>query len=451
MYRDNNISASRYSKEERPDWERLQKVLETEPVDVLIMYETSRAWRKLYEWAALVELCADSKVLIHITADGRTYDPNEDSDWSALMEGGFDSEKESRKIRKRVKRAIDANKSQGKPHGRPPYGYETRIDPEDLKKKIRVRIPEQAKIVKEIITRVAKSIPIASIVKDLNERGIVIPSVARGAKPNKRSKDVVLWSPPMIRWICNNIAYIGKVEFEGKLIDATWPPIVDDEDFEEIFWKANNLLKDPERKTTIPARNKYLLSALGDCGECNATLRRRGGSDLESYTCLDKGCVTMRMEWVDTFISELVCNKLAEKDVMAQIFARDDKHLYAEQEALNAELQVALDARAKRELSLRAYMQEEKIILARLEEIQRLIKPAMIPKTVEDLTKDAQGNLKTIRSRWAKLEIPAKKDVIRTLFESIKIMKSSTTKKVRTDEQIEESLRERVKIKWAHE
>ncbi|WP_248961281.1 recombinase family protein [Sphaerisporangium perillae] len=455
MYRDNDISASRYSSKERADWTRLHNTLVNGEIDVLILYETSRAWRKVYEWVPLVELCAENKVLIHVTSDRRTYDPNDDRDWETLLEDGIDSEKESRKISKRVRRAMDANKEQGKPHATPAYGYEIQIDPADHRTKIRVPVPEQAAIVKEVIRRVAQSDPITAIARDLNERGIPSPSVALGLNTEKRSKGKTpLWSPAMIRKMCKNVAYIGKREYveDGRTIfaDGTWEPIVD----EELFWKARNLLSDPTRKTTKPGRNKYLLGFLGTCDVCGSYLARMGGRDPYRYRCnADKSCVTIRMDWTDMFIGELVCQRLAKKDIYELLTRQDDadKARVVELEALRADHTTALDLRAKGKLSLLALSQEEERLLPRIAELEQALRPVTIPKALEDLTRDAQGNLQTIRARWAALAIPAKRDVLRTLFKSISIKKTKTPGQHKTGEQVERMLIERVAFEWLNE
>lgn len=450
MYRDNDLSASRYTTKERPDWTLLHKDLSTGTLDMLILWETSRAWRKLYEWAPLVELCADNKTLIHITADNRTYDANDDRDWAALMEDGLDSEKESRKIRKRVKRALDANRMNGKPHSPPAYGYRIEVDPTDYRKKIRVPVPEQVKNVIEVITQVGQSVPVAAVARSLNQEGIPSPSVAMGmATP--RSKTTPLWTNAMVRKICTNFAYIGKLECDGVLVDGTWPAIVE----EELFYKAYNLLKDPKRRTTKPGSSKHLLTFLAQCDICKDSIRRMGGKKPDLYKCgSPESCVTIRMEWVDLYIEELTCQRLAKNDVYDLLTNRDEKHkqLATDLEALRAEHQQALELRAKGKLSLIALSQEEGRIFPLISQLESQLRPVTIPRVLDDLTREANGNVAIIRKRWAALEIPAKRDAIKTLFKSITIGKVVTQVwRYTTEEQVERTLRERVSIEWANE
>ncbi|GLW07749.1 hypothetical protein Misp01_28790 [Microtetraspora sp. NBRC 13810] len=450
MFRDNNISASRYSTKERPDWRRLEQTLESQVIDVLIVYETSRAWRKMHEWTALVELCAFNKARIHVTADNRTYDPNDDRAWTTLIEDGLDSEKESRKISKRVRRAMDANKQNGKPHSSPAYGYRIELDPNDHTKKIRVPVPEQVPIVGEVIERVASSDPLIAIAKDLNSRGIPSPSVAQGLKPHPRSKGPALWSPAMLRRICKNPVYIGKREADGILVNGTWPAIVD----EELFWKANNVLADPSRKTTKPGRVKYLLAFHGTCDVCGSYLARMGGREVNRYRCNGpKGCVTIRMDWVDLFIGELACHRLAKKDIYEILAKNDDnqKNLTTELESLRAEHKEALHLRAKKKISLIALSQEEERILPRVAELEAALRPVTLPKVLEDLMRDAKGDLATIRARWKALAIPAQRDVLRSLFKSISIRPTKTMGQHKTEAQIESMLRERIAHEWHNE
>jgi DNA invertase Pin-like site-specific DNA recombinase len=457
MFRDNDLSASRNSTKVRPGWEAAEKLLYSGGVDVLIIWETSRAWRKLSEWILLVDACRDNNVLMHVTSHYRTYDPSIRRDRKTLIEEGVDSEDEAEKLAERVKRAFDANREQGKPHSRPPYGYEVQIDPNNPRQTIRVFVPEQAAIVREVIERVAKSHTLTAIRNDLNARGVPSPSVAQG-HINPRSKGKIpLWSSTAVRNICTNRAYIGRRayidESSGReiVVPATWEAIIADD---KLFYQAYDLLNDPERKKTIPERGKYLLSFVAQCGVCgNHICRMSGKENPMRYRCYsDRPCVTIRMDWLDLFVSELVCQRLAKKDVYELLTKLDDskKTLSLELEALRVEHQGALDLRAKKKLSLVALSQEEERIFPRIAELEAGLRPVTVPRVVEDLAKDAKGNLGLLRARWNAQEIPAKKDVLRALFKSIKLHKSPILGRV-NERQLEGVLRERVKVKWVND
>ncbi|MGZ4603133.1 MAG: recombinase family protein, partial [Kineosporiaceae bacterium] len=130
-YREDVMSASRYSRKTRDVFARLLADLGAGrfAADELWLWEPSRGSRKVSEWAALVELCEAAGVAVYVASHGRAYDPSNHRDRRALFEDAVDSEYESGKISHRVSRAMVANAAAGKPHGRTPFGYVRRYDP----------------------------------------------------------------------------------------------------------------------------------------------------------------------------------------------------------------------------------------------------------------------------------------------------------------------------------
>lgn len=89
VYTDNDRSASRFATKSRPDWQRLAGDLEAGRYDVLVLWEPSRGSRELVVWAALLDVCRERGVLIHVTSHRRTYDPREPRDWRTLAEDAW--------------------------------------------------------------------------------------------------------------------------------------------------------------------------------------------------------------------------------------------------------------------------------------------------------------------------------------------------------------------------
>ncbi len=455
MFRDNDISASRNAKKARPGWEDAERVIYEGNLNILILWDTGRAWRKLIGWLRLVDACRDNDVLIHVISHHRTYDPRIRRDRKTLIEEGVDAEDETEKLAERVKRAFDANREQGKPHSRPPYGYEIQIDPENPRRTIRVPVPEKAAIAAEVITRVAKSESLTSIKKDLIRRRVPTYNAAEGLIDPRSNGKEPQWSTQMLRKICLNKAYIGKrayIDNDGReiVVDATWPAIID----EETFYTTYNLLKDPKRITTRPGKGKYLLAFFAKCDVCESPISRMSGkADPMRYRCHDKSCVTIRMDWVDDFIAHLVCERLARPDAFDAIAKPKEEtaNLEAELARLNAEHNEALELRKKGKLSLLALSQEEERLLPQIHEIERKLQPAPLPQVITDLRKDALGNKVLILTRWLQLDVPARKDVVRTLFESIRIRKTNAIGRVSKEEDIAAMLKYRVRVKWRKE
>lgn len=123
-YRDNDRSASRYSKQAREGFAKLMSGLEEDAfgAGALGLWESSRGSRRTGEWVDLIELCDERGIRIWVTTHGRLYDPANARDRRSLLED-VDSEYESAKTSKRLQRDMRSNAEKGRPHGKKIYGY----------------------------------------------------------------------------------------------------------------------------------------------------------------------------------------------------------------------------------------------------------------------------------------------------------------------------------------
>jgi site-specific DNA recombinase len=81
-YRDESVSASRYSRKARGGFEALIQDLEHGRfgAQVLMIWESSRGSCRVGEWVSLLELCEQRSVNIFVTTHGRVYDPGNGRD-----------------------------------------------------------------------------------------------------------------------------------------------------------------------------------------------------------------------------------------------------------------------------------------------------------------------------------------------------------------------------------
>jgi DNA invertase Pin-like site-specific DNA recombinase len=217
-YRDDNRSASRYARKVREDYARLLGDLERGAFDLLILWESSRGSRKVSEWCRLIELCQERRVQVYVTSHGRSYDPANERDERSLLEDAVDSQYESGKVSKRVKRSAASNARDGLPHGRIPFGYE-RIYDERTKRLVEQRpMPAEATEVRGIFEQIAAGVSLRAIVADLTERGVP----TRTGAP---------WGSQTVRQIALNLTYLGKRTHLGTVTSGVWPPLVNEETF----------------------------------------------------------------------------------------------------------------------------------------------------------------------------------------------------------------------------
>ncbi|HEY2194672.1 MAG TPA: recombinase family protein, partial [Actinomycetospora sp.] len=173
-YRDNSVSASRYSRKPRDGFAELMADLDTGRfgAGVLVIWESSRGSRRVGEWVDLIDVCAERGVLIYVTTHGRTYDPGNGRDRRSLLEDAVDSEYESSKTSERMKRANAANAADGKPHGRVSYGYRRMYDPRTGRLVGQEPHPDEAPVVRELFERLGAGHSLRGIARDFEERGI---------------------------------------------------------------------------------------------------------------------------------------------------------------------------------------------------------------------------------------------------------------------------------------
>jgi DNA invertase Pin-like site-specific DNA recombinase len=287
-YRD-KVSASRYGRKVREDWQRLVTDLQHDRfgASVLILWESSRGSRQMSEWVQLLELCEKRGVKIYVTADSKLYDPADARDRRSLLEDAIDAEYESAKTSKRTRRSAASTAKDGKPGpGLPPYGYRRVYDPTSGRRVGQEIEPAEAEVVVELYRRLKAGHSLRTITSDFEARGIR----TRDGRPFIRST---------LRAIALNRAYIGErvhdpdrdtvrqghLSPRAVISTGVWPPIVDG-----ALWTAvYQLLTDEERLTRRPGRATHWLAGIAVCDVCSGPMRARVRKDMAEpemfYVC----------------------------------------------------------------------------------------------------------------------------------------------------------------------
>ena len=401
-YEDLSLSASRFARKPREDWLRLQDDIKTGRLDVVVLWESSRGSRKAGEWMAFLDACRDHSVKVHITTHRRSYDMAVPRDWRTLAEDGVDSAYESEKTSLRIKRSLEANARDGRPHGPIPYGYERRYDPRTKALAGQLPDPVTAPAAREIIERVAGGDPVSAIVASLNGRGVPSPSGGR-------------WGRTQVRRIATNPVYAGKREHgAGGLVEAIWPPLVD----EVTAQAARRVLGDASRKTTRPGSQKHLLSYLAVCGKCGGHLavhgRRTGRTPYMQYAC-QVSCVAMAQVPVDWFVTELALRRLAQPDFHKNLTAGGDgKVLAARAEAagLRERHDKLAAAAAAGEITMTLLAKTERELLPAIGAAEARATALVVPLPLRQLAEPGAD----IGERWGRLPVAARREVLRHLF-----------------------------------
>lgn len=428
------VSASRYGRKARGDFARLLADVSAGALDVLCVWAPDRADRELESWARLLNLCRAGGVLIRVTDHDRTYDLNQPRDWRSLAEDGLDAAYFSEKLSRAVTRGVAGSAKSGRPAMGPcPYGYRRTYDPTTGELRGQEPDPATAPIVKEIVSKVAASVPSGQIVADLNAGGVPAPGGTR-------------WYRQRIRMIALNPVYIGmrRHRAHGKNAHGTpelyaggWEPIVD----QATHYAAVRVLADPARFVNRrPGRQKHLLTYLAGSVECY-----RGHPLTVShgaYTC-QTGCVTADIAELDGYVYDLLLARFADPEWQHSLLTRaetDDAGVLAaraEVDRLHARLrQWERAATEDDDIDPASFANvvagiKAKIRSAERELVRRSMPPAMqaivsqlqIARpdgTVLDLRtttgRDLVRDVQLIENWWG-LSTPARRDVIRDVLE----------------------------------
>lgn len=437
------VSASRFGRKSRKKWQQLLADLDEGLLDVIITWEPSRADRDLETWVAFVAKCRAKGVLIHITGEDDTLDARNPSHWRRLIEGGLDAAMESEKISKRVRRGVAAAAVAGAFHGDCPFGYERVIvgerptphGPKPVKEQR--PHPEHAKVVEEIFFRVARNDPIVKIVGDLQERGVPAPAGER-------------WQRNTIRKIVFNVAYLGQRSHKGEVHDGTWPELVT----AEIFHAAGTVLRDPKRKTSQPGRLKHLLSyvATTPCGSVVHYMGPQKGR-YARYHCVGDGCTAIGVAEADEYVARLVVKRCCRKDVR-ELFTDDDgpaQRAKDEAAALRGKLKEATDSFLKPQggISAERLAEIEQQLAPQIADAERRSISRKAPMALLALLSAAEFGAAKVRPEWDGLPVAARREILRLLFDEIRIGKPvHTLTRWSTVTERLAAATARMKVKW---
>ncbi|WAC55175.1 recombinase family protein [Gordonia sp. SL306] len=300
---DNDRSASRYARKDRPGFDRLREIVA--PGHAIVCWEASRLSRDLGALIGLRDLCIERGVAM--SYGGQLVDLDEPK----FVIDGMMSEQEAKKTRERILRAHRANLAEGKPHGRVPYGYKIVRDPETGKSTGRTPDPDRAPLVQEAARRVLAGQSFGSVVRWIE------------------TKDPIGWDSAKLRRILLNATYAGyrtvsatidgkrgPQEIHGK---GTWEPILTDEQHHDLVALFAGRKTGPRG---VPV--KHLLTGIARCAVCGEHVwkarggRRKDGTGYVVYQCKEH-CVGRNMEATDGVVLAVVEGILTTPESLAAL------------------------------------------------------------------------------------------------------------------------------------
>ncbi len=429
--RDDDRSASAYRKREREGFEEALNLIRARVVDVVLVWEMSRASRDLEDYVRLRSACHEAGV--HLVYKGRRFDLSRSDDRLSTGLDALLAERESNDIRDRNLRTVAANADRRRPHGRVPYGFRREYDPTTgalirqtpYSASDSTQLLPEATVLADAAHALLQGSTLRAICRELNARGIPTPRKPRRETLQDNSAGVVTrWEPSTLRQLLRNPTIAGRRVHRGEDIGpADWEPIID----YGTWLRLHALFSDPARLSVKVPRGpapRHLLSGIACCGECGA--RMKAATNLSrlprAYVCRNEGCmkVTVTADRVDERIDEVLSALFDRPDfqkALAEAHRRretslarqpDVSSLIAERES---ELEEVESLRASGDLTLRAYAAETKRIEDAIEQLRGQQVAAVSSPALRRLL-----SASTLHDGWRSASLSDQREVVRLLL-----------------------------------
>lgn len=310
-YIDDGYSGTNF---DRPDFQRMLNDIEDEKVNMVITKDLSRLGRDYIRTGYYIDFYFKDKDVRYIAINDNVdtlYDNNDIAPFKNILNDMY-AKDTSRKVKTAVRQRLLKGMFIA---SHPPYGYKRN----PYNKNHLIIDEEVVDVVRLIFDLALSNIGIATIAKELNRRGIPIPSVYKASKgyqcyqtllDSRRAKfndkDVETWSTATVGNILRNQMYVGDMvgnkrevknyrtgkqivhtKDEYIIIPNTHEPIISREDFE----KVQMLVANKHRPSKTNHENEF--RGLLKCANCGRTMTMyhkvlASGQVIWRYRCMGK-------------------------------------------------------------------------------------------------------------------------------------------------------------------
>jgi site-specific DNA recombinase len=414
-YVDNDVSA--YSGRPRPAWNRLIGDVKAGAVDAVIVWHVDRLTRSPRELEDVIDL-ADAHGLALATVTGDIDLATPTGKLVARMLGAaarHESEHKGERQRRQARQHAEAGKPTG--GGTRPYGYG--------RDRVTV-VEEEAAVIRECAARVLAGESLASVVRDLNARGV---ATSTGGTWHSTTLRYLLASARISgrREHIPRGSYTGARPLLGEIVCdvAAWPAIITPADSDRL----RTLLGNPARRTSPGNARKYLLSGILVCGRdgCGRPMAARPRSDsfpgAARYLCRNDagqpGCgrVMIQQEGADEHVRDLVLTALDSPEMAERLRRRDDPgpDLHAAIRADEDELEALAAERGRGEISRAEWKAARAPVVARLDAARERLARQSHTSALDTFV----GPLEEMYARWERMNLSQRRAVITAVVEKV--------------------------------
>jgi site-specific DNA recombinase len=334
-----NLTASRFSTKDRPDFVRMMQLIGGGDVDAVLVTEQSRLDRQIWQIIDLIKL-AETTSLRQIVKTRRDeiMDLSTEKGIGNVIDQARGDREESTVISERVRAKKLRQAEAGEfPGGRRPFGWEadgvTSIETEQ-------------EIIRWAADQILAGASLTSLTRRLNHRlqnGDGVPTAFGGH-----------WQRSTLGFIFRNKRIIGIRVHHGVEHKAQWNAVIPREQWDRIQLRLD--ANQSRRKSQIKSGRTYLLTGFVVCGNCDNYMTGSGhtrrGKLERRYHCrpeyspgIPRGCgkVSRLADPIEALVTQAVLHRL-DSEGFAQTFAsatQDDDMQRALAEHQEAKSQLA--------------------------------------------------------------------------------------------------------------
>jgi DNA invertase Pin-like site-specific DNA recombinase len=382
-------SASRFAHHTgRAEYAKLTADLAAGRLDVLVLWEVSRGDRRTARWAALLDVCQERGVLVHVTSKRKTYDPRLWDDRESLLRQGMQAEGESETLSDRITSGKKEGRIAGRPQGSIAYGVQRFWDHSKVRNAWDhdAPHPETGPVVARIIHAVIAGQGYQAIADALTAEGIPAPAGGR------------IWRAAAITRIAMNPAYV----LAG---------VVTAEESRKARARVASTRQRKERAQSAPQRYSGCLV----CATCRTAIYGTPSPTGPRYRC-KRGHVSIPVPEVDAWIDTLAVHRLSQPNLADLVNApesgADIAAAYEEIAGIRAQMREVARRVAAGRLTLDMAEEISAELGRKVTDAQRAIKATETPSALAGLPDTDRA---VVRARWDTLPLAARRDALRAL------------------------------------
>jgi len=347
-FTDNDISASKFSTKPRPEYDLLVAAIERGEVEVIVVTEMTRLYRRIEELLELIKMAEHTKLRGIFTTDGIGYDLSTPEGIHAAIGAVNNAMLESARLSKRQKRKKKVRAEQGRYlGGYRAYGYEGALKDEAGTVLNRGRInvalvDREVEIYRDCVRRIIAGERAMTIMRDLNQRGIPSPDGKQWAAGNfkrlfmKKRYVVFETGDHPTDCVCLTNPSTGGTLVHGEAEHrAVWPGLIAREEYELMMSRFRETAQNWNHG--LVHGRTYMLSGLVFCA-CGSVMygsarQRPDGTYQRRYRCkgVDNhgnrvGCgkVFRSAEPLELFVTEAVLFRFDSPEAALALSPKDD-------------------------------------------------------------------------------------------------------------------------------